>query len=101
MRLFFVHFGCVHAEPFARHAMLSRPRGFMGRKAEEESQEMSRRISFRWKVLQALGAGLIVLGLVVEWPPSQDARLPDTSSFLVVLGTLIGAVGLLAAFRHQ
>jgi Na+/proline symporter len=81
--------------------MLNRPGGFLDRKLEEESRTMSRRISIRWKVLQAFGAVLIMLGLCVEWPPPQEASLPDTPSFLIVLGGLLGAVGLLAAFRRE
>lgn len=68
---------------------------------KEQPQETLRRISIRWKVLQAVGAVLIMLGLFIEWPPPQEAGLPDTSSFLVILGGLLGAVGLLAAFRRE
>lgn len=73
----------------------------MERKAEEGSQETFRRISIRWKVLQALGAVLIALGLFVDWPPPQEAGLPDTSSFLIIVGGLLGAGGLLATFRRE
>ncbi|MDK2741482.1 MAG: hypothetical protein H8K03_13830 [Nitrospira sp.] len=73
----------------------------MDRKSEEGSQQTFQRISIRWKVLQALGAVLIALGLFIDWPPPQEANLPDTSSFLIILGGLLGAAGLLAAFRHE
>ncbi|UVT16325.1 MAG: hypothetical protein H8K04_01800 [Nitrospira sp.] len=73
----------------------------MDRKSEEGSQQTFRRISIRWKVLQALGAILIALGLFIDWAPPQEATLPDTSSFLIILGGLLGAAGLLAAFRHE
>ena len=73
----------------------------MERKTEEKSTETARRISIRWKVLQALGAILIAMGLVVDWPAPQEASLPDTSSFLIILGGLLGAAGLLAAFRQE
>lgn len=73
----------------------------MDRKFEEGSQQTFQRISIRWKVLQALGAVLIALGLFIDWPPPQEANLPDTSSFLIILGGLLGAAGLLAAFRHE
>lgn len=72
----------------------------MDRTTKEESQEISRRIEIRWKVLQALGAILIALGLFIEWPPPQEAYLPDTSSLLIILGGFIGIAGLLAALRH-
>jgi hypothetical protein len=73
----------------------------MDRKSEKGSQQTFLRISIRWKVLQALGAVLIALGLFIDWPPPQEANLPDTSSFLIILGGLLGASGLLAAFRHE
>jgi hypothetical protein len=71
------------------------------RKPEERPPETLRRISIRWKVLQALGAVLIALGLFIDWPAPVEATLPDTSSFLVILGGLLGAAGLFAAFRQE
>jgi hypothetical protein len=73
----------------------------MERRTEERSTETDQRISVRWKVLQALGAVLIALGLFVDWPPPQEASLPDTSSFLIILGGLLGAVGFFAALRRE
>ncbi|WHZ28106.1 MAG: hypothetical protein OJF51_002904 [Nitrospira sp.] len=73
----------------------------MERKTEEDSMEMAKRISIRWMVLQALGAILIALGLFFDWPPPQEANLPDTSSFLIIVGGLLSAVGLLAALRRE
>lgn len=73
----------------------------MERRTEERSTETAQRISIRWKVLQALGAALIALGLFVDWPPPQEANLPDTSSFLIILGGLLGAAGLLAALQRE
>jgi hypothetical protein len=73
----------------------------MERRTEEGSTETDQRISIRWKVLQALGAVLIALGLFVDWPPPQEASLPDTSSFLIILGGLLGAVGFFAALRRE
>ena len=72
----------------------------MERKTEEGPMETARRISIRWKVLQALGATLIAMGLFLDWPPPQEASLPDTSSFLVIVGGLLGAAGFLAALRR-
>jgi hypothetical protein len=71
------------------------------KKREAEPRETRWRISIRWKMLQALGVALIALGLFIDWPSPTEANVPDTSSFLVVLGGLLGAVGLLAAFRHE
>lgn len=85
-----------------RHAMLTTADGwFMERKTEEKVPEMAQRISLRGTVMQALGAVLIAMGLFVDWPPSSEAGLPDTSSFLLILGVLVGAAGLLAAFRRE
>lgn len=71
----------------------------MPEKQPEEAHETDRRISLRWKVMQTLGAVLIAMGLFVDWPPPQEAGLPDTSSFLIALGGLLGAAGLLAAIQ--
>jgi hypothetical protein len=71
------------------------------KQSEDKSYETERRISIRWKVMQALGAILIALGFFIDWPPPQEANLPDTSSFLIILGGLLGTAGLLAALRHE
>jgi hypothetical protein len=73
----------------------------MERKTGESTTETARRISIRWKVLQALGATLIAMGLFADWPPQQEAGLPDTSSFLIIVGGLLGAAGFLAALRRE
>ncbi|NGZ09389.1 MAG: hypothetical protein CV088_08370 [Nitrospira sp. LK70] len=73
----------------------------MSEKKSEAAHETDRRISIRWKIMQALGAALIAMGLFVDWPPPQEAGLPDTSSFLIILGGLLGAAGLLAAIRKD
>lgn len=70
-------------------------------KPERGSPETLRRIAVRWKVLQGLGAILIALGLFIDWLAQLDASLSDTSSFLVILGGLIGATGLFAALHHE
>ncbi|MGE3976710.1 MAG: hypothetical protein AB7F94_03910 [Nitrospira sp.] len=72
----------------------------MSEKPSEAAHETDRRITIHWKVMLALGTVLIVLGLLVDWPPLQEADLPDTSSFLVILGGLLCAAGLLAALRR-
>lgn len=51
--------------------------------------------------MQALGAVLIAMGLFVDWPPLQEAGLPDTSSVLIILGGLVGAAGLFAAVQKD
>jgi LPXTG-motif cell wall-anchored protein len=73
----------------------------MSEKKPEEAHETDRRITIRWKVMQALGGMLIVLGIFVDWPPPSETGLPDTSSFLIILGGLLGVAGLLAALRKK
>lgn len=73
----------------------------MARTSEDNSAETARRISIRWKVMQALGAILVALGFFADWPPPQEAGLPDTSTFLIIVGGLLGAAGLLAALRRE
>ena len=60
-----------------------------------------RRYAWRWKLLQGVGGILIALGLFIDWPARVDASLPETSSFLVILGTLVGGAGLFAGMRQD
>lgn len=64
------------------------------------SPEPNHRFTLRWKVMLALSVVFIALGMCIDWSPSQDASLPDTSSFLVILGVLLGCAGLLTATRR-
>lgn len=73
----------------------------MSEKQSQEAHETDRRTTIRWKGMLALGTILIALGLFIDWPPPQEASLPDTSSFLIILGGLLGAAGLLAALRRE
>jgi len=73
----------------------------MREKQTEEIHKIERKISLRWKALQALGAILIALSLLIDWPPQQDASLPDTSSFLVIVGALVVTAGLLLALQRE
>ena len=73
----------------------------MSEKQSQEAYETDRRTTIRWKGMLALGTILIALGLFIDWPPPQEASLPDTSSFLIILGGLLGAAGLLAALRRE
>jgi hypothetical protein len=63
---------------------------------DEQVVMMSRRLSLRWKVLQGVGTVLIALSVFIEWPSSADPSLPQTSSFLLVLGALLLLAGLIA-----
>jgi hypothetical protein len=72
----------------------------MSKKQSQEAHETDRRITIRWKGMLALSIISIALGLFVEWPPPQEASIPNTSSFLIILGGLLGTVGLLTALRR-
>lgn len=67
---------------------------------QEDSSEKNHRLALRWKVMLALSTILMALGMVIDWPAPQDAGLPDTSSFLVILGILLGFGGILTATRR-
>jgi len=64
--------------------------------ASEDPQERSlgRRLAWRRIILEVLGIGLITAGLMVNWPPADDASLPATRPFVVLLGLLLFAAGL-------
>jgi hypothetical protein len=68
-----------------------------GQKAESPDEQVatiSRRLSLRWKVLQVIGAVLIALSVMIEWPVPSDPALPATQSYLLVLGVLVFVTGL-------
>ncbi len=73
----------------------------MREKRTQEAHETDRKVSLRWKVLQVLGGILIGLGLFIDWPVAPEVNLPDTSSFLVIVGALVVAAGLLLALRRE
>jgi hypothetical protein len=73
----------------------------MSGKRLEDAHETDKRITLRWKVMLALGAVLLSLGLVVDWPPPMEPDLPETSSFLIIIGGLLGTIGLLTALRGE
>lgn len=55
----------------------------------------------RWKLLLGLGIALIALGLGVDWPPQTDSSLPDTRSFFLLLGGVVGMSGLVIGLRRD
>ena len=73
----------------------------MPEKQREEAHDTERKISLRWKVLQVLGAILMALGFFIDWPPPQEANLPDTTSFFVIVGLLVMSAGFLLALRRD
>jgi len=68
---------------------------------QAEAHNTEWKISLRWKGLQVLGAILIALGIFVDWSPPQEANLPDTASFFVIVGVLIMATGFLLTLRRK
>jgi hypothetical protein len=66
---------------------------------QEDTSEKNHRLAVRWKVMLALSTILVTLGICIDWSPPQDAGLPDTSTFLVILGILLGFGGILTATR--
>jgi hypothetical protein len=58
-------------------------------------------MALRWKLLVGIGMVLIALGLGGDWPPKTDPTLPDTRSFLLFLGGVVGVAGLLLGFRQE
>jgi len=58
-------------------------------------------MALRWKLLVGLGTTLIALGLGVDWPPKTDPSLPDTRSFFLFLGGVVGIAGLLLGLRQE
>lgn len=58
-------------------------------------------MALRWKLLLGLGMALIALGLGVDWPPKSDPSLPDTQSFLVLLGGILVMAGMLIGLRQE
>ena len=66
------------------------------RSSDKQCTNISRRLSLRWKLLQGVGVALIALSMFIEWPAPADTSLPQTSSFLLVLGILVLVAGLIA-----
>jgi hypothetical protein len=58
-------------------------------------------MALRWKMLVGLGAALIVLACIVDWPPPADASLPHTKPLLLFLGAVVGAAGLIVALTRE
>jgi hypothetical protein len=55
----------------------------------------------RWKLLVGLGIALIALGLGVDWPPETDSSLPNTKSFFLLLGGVVGVAGLVIGLTRE
>lgn len=64
--------------------------------SDKKAVAMPRRLSFRWKVLQVVGVALIALAVFFDWPAPSNPSIPQTSSFLLVLGIVVLGAGLIA-----
>lgn len=58
-------------------------------------------MALRSKLLLCLGIALIALGLGVDWPPHTDSSLPNTRSFFLLLGGVVGISGLVIGLRRD
>jgi hypothetical protein len=58
-------------------------------------------MALRWKLLLGLGLALIALGLGVDWPPQTDPSLPNTKSFFLLLGGVVGVAGLVIGLTRE
>jgi hypothetical protein len=76
----------------------------MSRLIHDSSPELqeagfSRRLAWRRIVLEVIGIGLVMAGLMVSWPPPDDPALPATRPFLVLVGLLLFSAGVALEFR--
>lgn len=58
-------------------------------------------MELRWKLLVVLGAALIALAMLVDWPPPSESSLPETRSFLLFLGAIVGMAGLIVGVFRE
>lgn len=58
-------------------------------------------MELRWKLLVVLGAVLIALAMLVDWPPPSESSLPETRSFLLFLGAIVGMAGLIVGVFRE
>ena len=58
-------------------------------------------MALRWKLLLGLGIALIALGLGVDWPRQTDSSLPNTRSFFLLLGGVVGISGLVIGLTRN
>ena len=68
---------------------------------EDRPRGPYRGMALRWKLLVGLGAVLLALAFLVEWPPPSDPSLPQTKAFLVFLGAVVGIAGLLLGLSQD
>jgi hypothetical protein len=59
------------------------------------------RLTKRCILLQVLGVLLMVLACTVDWAPPDDPTLPQTRSFMLLLGVIVGVTGLASMKRNE
>ena len=64
-----------------------------------ERTGFSRRLAWRRIVLEVMGIGLVVAGVMVSWPPPDDPSLPATRPFFILVGLLLFSAGAALEFR--
>lgn len=52
-------------------------------------------------LLQLLGVLLMILACAVDWAPPDDPTLPQTRSFMLLIGVIVGVTGLALKRRIQ
>ena len=61
---------------------------------QDRDRYLSLRLTKRCIFLQILGALLMVLACAVDWAPPDDPTLPQTRSFLLLIGVIVCVTGL-------
>ena len=67
---------------------------------QDRDRVLSPRLTKRYILLQVLGALLMVLACTVDWAPPDDPTLPQTRSFMLLLGVIVGVTGLASMRRN-
>jgi hypothetical protein len=68
---------------------------------QERDRDFSLRLTKRCSLLQVLGVLLMVLACAVDWAPPDDPTLPQTRSFMLLIGVIVGVTGLALMRRNQ
>lgn len=61
---------------------------------QDRDRDFSLRLTKRCILLQVLGVLLMVLACAVDWAPPDDPTLPQTRSFMLLIGVIVGVTGL-------
>jgi hypothetical protein len=61
---------------------------------QDRDRFVFQRLKKRYRLLQVLGAVLMILAYAVDWAPPDDPTLPQTRSFMLLIGVIVGVTGL-------